>query len=413
MIVTLTVGRGSFSLASTILPFRLPFSWARTRPADRTRQRPKKRTFRTFNFLLILSSVPVILGLGQKCHPYLNSNNRTAEAGRLYHRSSRAPPSTKIPPRSTEVLPEPGFGLPELVELVVGHHRPVGFSRIDIDLDRSPRRLDGPEELYGLLDCDPLVFFVLREEEGGLDILRIGDRGKPPVDVGILQRRLPEILPEEYPAYRRYRPQALEIGDADLAVGGLEAGRLGDDPVGHVSAVTPSPDDEPILVRQAARDEPIQAGHQVPIVPASPVAEIAPQEGRSPSDAAAHVGHIDEIALSREVLRGAVVVPGEGIVEIPCRSAVDQGHRGIGSAFDIPERIDDVPGDLEPIGRFPGYLFGLSQPRPREFGVEIGQAPGFVGLVDVTDIDFLRPARRSRRERDRPAVGRKGHRVDP
>ena len=138
----------------------------RTGPGERL----TKRALQTLDFLLILSSVASILGSVKKLWSDSYSHNETPEARRLYHRPGRDPARRVSRRDHRRYFLNQASVFRSLsswwLGIIVPWDSPGRRS-----LDGSPRRLDGPEELHGLLNGDALVFFVLGEEQRRLDVL--------------------------------------------------------------------------------------------------------------------------------------------------------------------------------------------------------------------------------------------------
>ena len=69
-----------------------------------------------------------------------------------------------------------------------------------------------------------------------------------------------------------------QVGHPRADHGGLESRRLGDGPGGHVAAVGPAGDAQPIRVDDAARDQVVNTGQDIAKIVAAPVGAVLDQK---------------------------------------------------------------------------------------------------------------------------------------
>src|SRR5258708_3090416 len=114
-----------------------------------------------------------------------------------------------------------------------------------------------------------------------------------------------------------------KIGHARAGDRGLEAGGLGDGPFAHVAAIGPAADAEAIGVGNSFGDQVVDAGHDVLIICAAPVAAIAFDEFFAVADGAANIRIENSVAASDEKL--SPIVDGR----FPCAGwpAMDQSDK--------------------------------------------------------------------------------------
>ena len=103
---------------------------------------------------------------------------------------------------------------------------------------------------------------ALDEMRGGFDLVELEERGLALIKVGVFPGLAAEV-PGVVPGGIVVAPVGGVLHGAGAGYGGFEAGGLGDEPVGHVSAIAVTADGEVIGVGVAVFDEGIDAGEDV------------------------------------------------------------------------------------------------------------------------------------------------------
>src|SRR5258708_18187196 len=93
-----------------------------------------------------------------------------------------------------------------------------------------------------------------------------------------------------------------QIGHAGARHGRLETVGLRDSPHGHVPAVGPSTDSEPLRIRVATLHQPVHSGHNILEISAAPIRAIALDKFVTIAGGAANIRTEHEVATSGQKL---------------------------------------------------------------------------------------------------------------
>src|SRR5258707_6002303 len=138
------------------------------------------------------------------------------------------------------------------------------------------------------------------------------------------RRRVAHLVLPEVPADVARPERADVVADAPLRDRRLEAIGVPDDPVGHEPAVAAAGDVEPLAIDPPETDGVIDAGHEVEVVLAAPVADARPQEPVAIGMAAARVHEEHAVSTAGEDLE----LVEEGVAVRAVRATVDlEDHR--------------------------------------------------------------------------------------
>ena len=176
----------------------------------------------------------------------------------------------------------------------------------------------------------------------------------------------------------------LPIGDARPGHGGSEARGLRHRPHGHVAAVTPAGDAEPVRVHGRRLQDGIDSGQDVAQVAVAEVFDVRAGECFAVAKAAAGVGEEDEVASlgkHRQIEEGA----GPSGVSRRSRATVDGHDEWIALVGVVVARVEQ-PTLHVPIVALPVQALYLA---PSNFGVPVGMTDLLPG-ANRTSPDFGR-----------------------
>src|SRR5216117_773801 len=203
------------------------------------------------------------------------------------------------------------------------------------------------------------------------------------------------------------RPERRDVvADAPLRRRGAEARGVPDDPFRHEPAVASTRHVEPLLVDPVRLERVIDAGHEVLVIFAAPIADARGREPLAVRMAAARIGIEDAVAAAGEHLEFME----EAVAVRRMRAAVDLEDerpflRGVEAAR-LHEPALDHPAiralELDALG-------GCDVTSPQQLAVEIGEAAKAPAELAGRDVARTRRVREDAREAPRVARERQAH----
>src|SRR5438876_3937125 len=180
--------------------------------------------------------------------------------------------------------------------------------------------LQRDEELLGLLDRTAVILLGVEDEERRLHVREVGERRMRAELLRVApRRRITHLVLPEVPADIARPERADVVADAPLRDRGLEALGVADDPVGHEPAVAAAGHVEPLRVDPTEAERVIDAGHEVLVVLAAPVADAGSDEPIAVGMAPAGVHEEHPVATTGEQLE----LVEEGVAVRAVRAAMD------------------------------------------------------------------------------------------
>src|SRR5207247_3387000 len=138
---------------------------------------------------------------------------------------------------------------------------PVRLALIDVNIIYYSLPIQAAIELLALADGIGRVVFSREQKRRRLHVPDERDRRALDESVELFERRAVKPLVVRRSVFRA--ELAGHVDHRRARHGRLETGRLRDGPGGHVAAVGPAADAEPVRIRDAAPDQPLDPGHAV------------------------------------------------------------------------------------------------------------------------------------------------------
>lgn len=151
----------------------------------------------------------------------------------------------------------------------------VALTRVDHQLRLHTGMAQSPVELVALRNRHPHVLLAVPDQSGRRRLLDEGHRGSAPVRFRFVIGGSAQVQLEEGRGDVGLGMEGEQVGQSAAADGCLEATGLCDRPGGQVAAVTGSVGSQSVRISDAAVDEQVHAGHEIPEVTIAPVLDVS------------------------------------------------------------------------------------------------------------------------------------------
>src|SRR4051812_10858130 len=229
----------------------------------------------------------------------------------------------------------------------------VAFAWVEDKLHGLAAVLERAVVLHRLSDRNALVVAAVQNEQRRGHVVDEGDRRALAIELHRLLVR--HALEERGDVAGNVggAVHAHEVEEASALHRRLEAVRLGHDPGGHVAAVAPARHPELVGIGDATRYHRVDAGHDVAIVSATPVGDVAAHPLLAIAGRAAWIGIEHGPSLPRPVLSGRAPIRLEADVVRARRTAMDIHEQRVALTGAVADGLEQHTLDFLAIGTLP------------------------------------------------------------